>query len=165
MSKFWTQQEEEILRKIYPLKTIKEILEQLPGRSWLAVSQHARKMKIERYRIRQVAKLKRVCGKYFSWYLRSDGYIQLAGKDIGPPKYKEFEHRYVWKTIKGKIPKDHEIHHIDGDRTNNNIDNLECIHRSKHHARDREIRESMTQFLKKKKLYQEWFQKENKGDK
>lgn len=36
-------------------------------------------------------------------------------------------HRYVWEFYHGKIPKAYQIHHIDGDRANNNISNLEMI--------------------------------------
>jgi len=41
-------------------------------------------------------------------------------------------YRDIWKDAFGKIPKDadgvsYEIHHIDGNRQNNNLDNLKCI--------------------------------------
>lgn len=47
-------------------------------------------------------------------------------------------HRYKYEREVGKIPKNHDIHHIDENRLNNNIDNLECIpnseHTKKHHT-------------------------------
>lgn len=41
-------------------------------------------------------------------------------------------HRVVWEFYNGKIPKGYHIHHIDNDRTNNSIDNLQMIF-GKHH--------------------------------
>jgi len=38
-------------------------------------------------------------------------------------------HRYVWEKFNGHIPPRHLILHKDGDPSNNNIDNLECISR------------------------------------
>jgi len=36
-------------------------------------------------------------------------------------------HRKVWNDAHGKIPKEHHIHHIDGNPNNNDISNLVCI--------------------------------------
>ena len=36
-------------------------------------------------------------------------------------------HRYVWEYYNGKIPDNCEIHHIDGNRGNNSIDNLQLM--------------------------------------
>lgn len=41
-------------------------------------------------------------------------------------------HRYVWEYYNGKIPKGHEIHHIDFDRSNNDISNLQMLSRKEH---------------------------------
>lgn len=45
-------------------------------------------------------------------------------------------HRYVYITRKGPIPKGHHVHHIDGDRGNNDPENLELlppgVHASRH---------------------------------
>lgn len=42
------------------------------------------------------------------------------------------EHRLVWESVFGEIPKYHDIHHKDGDTYNNSIDNLECLHHDDH---------------------------------
>jgi len=58
--------------------------------------------------------------------LRNHGYYSLtSGK-------RTLMHRYVWEKEKGKIPIGYDIHHIDLDRTNNDIKNLECISKSEH---------------------------------
>lgn len=41
-------------------------------------------------------------------------------------------HRYVWEYYNGEIPKGYQIHHIDGDKSNNDIGNLQLISRKKH---------------------------------
>ena len=42
-------------------------------------------------------------------------------------------YRKIWMKHHGKtIPENYEIHHIDGDRTNDSIDNLVCLHIDEH---------------------------------
>jgi len=41
-------------------------------------------------------------------------------------------HRAIWELVNGKIPKDAMIHHKDGNKSNNNIENLEMVTREKH---------------------------------
>ncbi len=40
-------------------------------------------------------------------------------------------HRYVWEKHHGPLPEEHVLHHLDGDPTNNAIENLQLVHRSK----------------------------------
>ena len=44
-------------------------------------------------------------------------------------------HRYVWETERGEIPKGWDIHHLDEDKTNNIVDNLECLSKAEHTSR------------------------------
>lgn len=41
-------------------------------------------------------------------------------------------HRKVWECYNGPIPEGYDIHHKDGDKSNNNIDNLELLSHSEH---------------------------------
>ena len=41
-------------------------------------------------------------------------------------------HRYVWENINGKIPFGFDIHHINNDKSDNRIENLECLPKSEH---------------------------------
>ena len=41
-------------------------------------------------------------------------------------------HRYVWEYYNGDIPKGFQIHHIDHDKSNNDISNLEMISKTNH---------------------------------
>lgn len=52
-------------------------------------------------------------------------YFQRNGKRL---------HRTVWEYYNGTIPKGSHIHHIDGNRSNNNIENLSCISASEHQS-------------------------------
>jgi hypothetical protein len=42
------------------------------------------------------------------------------------------EHRYVWEQHFGKIPDGYVIHHINRDKLDNRIENLECLDRANH---------------------------------
>lgn len=60
-------------------------------------------------------------------YLDGKGYMRIwnNGKSV---KY----HRYIWEQIYGKIPEGYIVHHIDGDKLNNNIQNLRIMTSSEH---------------------------------
>jgi hypothetical protein len=49
------------------------------------------------------------------------GYYREVGN------FKNLMHRYVWEYYNGKIPKGYEIHHVDFDRSNNNISYLQLV--------------------------------------
>ena len=67
--------------------------------------------------------------KYGNGYQRTDGYIQITS---GPYKGKLL-HRLIYEECYGSIPKGYTIHHIDGDKTNNNPGNLMLLTKSNHH--------------------------------
>lgn len=41
-------------------------------------------------------------------------------------------HRYVWERVNGKIPEGYQIHHIDKNKKNNHISNLELLTAKEH---------------------------------
>lgn len=41
-------------------------------------------------------------------------------------------HRYLWQKANGPIPKGYHVHHINGDLSDNSIENLECLSPSDH---------------------------------
>ena len=84
------------------------------------------------------------------WYL-TEGYYrnEILGR----------LHRYIWEKHKGKIPEGCVIHHIDGDKTNNEIDNLKLMkwnEHAKNHATGEkfsdERKQKISQSKKGKKL-------------
>ena len=58
--------------------------------------------------------------------LRSTGYYADTLDD------RKLLHRAVWEDKNGVIPKFHDVHHINGDRSDNRIENLELIRHDKH---------------------------------
>ena len=44
-------------------------------------------------------------------------------------------HRYIWEQYNGEIPNNYEIHHIDHNKDNNNISNLEMLTKEEHKKR------------------------------
>jgi predicted DNA-binding protein YlxM (UPF0122 family) len=55
-------------------------------------------------------------------YVYDDGHYRYTekGKSI-------FLHRVVWEQHKGSIPAGYNIYHINGDKSNNSIENLQCL--------------------------------------
>ena len=41
-------------------------------------------------------------------------------------------HRFVWEYYNGEIPKGYDVHHVDGDKSNNDISNLQLLKSSDH---------------------------------
>ena len=60
-------------------------------------------------------------------YTNKNGYIELNinGKHFT-------EHRYIWEKHNGKIPKGWIIHHLNGNRSDNRIENLATMPRKRH---------------------------------
>lgn len=63
-------------------------------------------------------------GKKFS--LRDTGYLSLTTDD------RCLMHRYVWEKEHGAIPFGWDIHHKNEQKTDNRIENLECLPKSEH---------------------------------
>lgn len=62
-----------------------------------------------------------------------DGYF------VGSRPDRKILHREIWRNYNGEIPKTYHIHHIDHDKGNNNIDNLECLSPSEHSRRHQHL--------------------------
>lgn len=60
-------------------------------------------------------------------YWQSNQFIKLDGK----PKRL---HRYIWEKHSGVIPDGYEIHHVDENKDNNDISNLECLSNHDHQS-------------------------------
>lgn len=63
-------------------------------------------------------------GKKFT--LRNTGYYSLTTNE------RMLMHRYVWEKERGKIPSGYDIHHINENKADNRIENLECLSKSEH---------------------------------
>jgi hypothetical protein len=89
----------------------------------------ARKLSEKKKRLRYEAEGKR----YESWkggrYTHSDGYVYVTPKIGMRPT---LEHRWLWEQANGPIPKDHHIHHLNGIRNDNRLENLICVPKREH---------------------------------
>jgi hypothetical protein len=75
-------------------------------------------------------------------YRESKGhkYIHCHPSTAKKKGVEQYLHRQVWVDNFGTIPEGYHIHHIDNDRFNNTIENLECLNPSDHiknHMQDR----------------------------
>ena len=60
------------------------------------------------------------------------GYLRVSYR-INKNKTKSiFIHILIWECVNGKVPEGYDVHHIDGNRQNNSIHNLELIEHSEH---------------------------------
>ena len=71
-----------------------------------------------------MAKYQKFNGVYF-YEEKERGYYRNS-------KLKDRMHRYVWRFYNGEIPEGYHVHHIDGNKGNNDIKNLELIYGSDH---------------------------------
>ncbi len=60
----------------------------------------------------------------------------------------KYYHHYVWEKHNGAIPEGYHIHHIDGNKLNNKIENLEIMTESKHHKHHIPKRDESGRFIK-----------------
>lgn len=70
---------------------------------------------------------------------QGEGSIELGYRTFAVNKKRKAEHRMVWEAANGPIPPKHVIHHKNGDKLDNRLENLELMTRSqhrKHHEHD-----------------------------
>ncbi len=66
--------------------------------------------------------------------LNPNGYLRVyvPGHPCAHKRGWALEHRYVWHEAHGPIPPGHIIHHKNEDKTDNRIENLECMSKTEH---------------------------------
>lgn len=70
----------------------------------------------------------------FIGHLHPKGYAYVTLHDDDAKQHTFRIHRLIWECVNGEIPSDFDIHHKDGDKLNNSIQNLELISRYEHNC-------------------------------
>lgn len=97
--------------------------DQLYGKEW-------KQYKDTNYYISPEGYMKNIkTGNIMKGKIRNDGYVEWC-LTIDGKKHSKIAHRLVFETYLGELKPDLVINHIDGDKTNNNINNLEQITKS-----------------------------------
>ncbi len=53
---------------------------------------------------------------------------------VGGKKRYAMEHRLIWEQANGPIPKGWVVHHLNGDKLDNRLENLAAMPRNEHHT-------------------------------
>lgn len=86
-------------------------------------------------------KEKFICFGGKNYTLQTNGYYrEYSGKYL---------HRAVWEYFNGKIPEGYVIHHIDGDKSNNDLTNLQLMTISDHTKSHMEIAQHICKYCGK----------------
>lgn len=99
----------------------------------------------------------------------SGKYHRLSkGKDESGKRIFIDEHRYIVEQYLGrKLEKDEIVHHIDGNKSNNNIENLQIMTKSEHsklHTKNRKLSEKTKEKLSKKLKHRPMYNKRKIND-
>ena len=76
--------------------------------------------------------------KWGNAHIDEKGYYRITSRKEGNRNKRL--HNLIWEAYNGKLPENMVIHHIDGNKTNNRIDNLELLSSTEHatlHNKDR----------------------------
>lgn len=83
-------------------------------------------LKARGYKLRKLKTLEFIEFNNKKYTKRYDGYYKCTSGS------RNLLHYDVWVFHNGKVPKGHDIHHKDKDLDNNEISNLEMLHKSEH---------------------------------
>jgi len=118
----WTADEINILKEYYPTETVEQLLERLPNRSYTSIEKKVTNLKI-----------KKQCSYT---YINVQGYLT----DCHDRNNKVAIHRKLYEEYHNvKLTSNDIIHHKDGNKLNNSINNLELLTRSEHINRHRDL--------------------------
>ena len=83
--------------------------------------------KYKGYTVHSDGRIEKKCG---TGYIRpadnGSGYLQMSVNEDGKSKSTKI-HRFIWEAFNGSIPDGMTIDHIDSDKANNRLDNLQLL--------------------------------------
>lgn len=88
-----------------------------------------------------------------NYVLASSGYMVRWDNDL---KHPVLQHREVWMEAHGAIPFGHQIHHKNRVRTDNRLENLECLSQREHGAAHGKEFKARCSWEKKKESGERW---------
>lgn len=154
---YWNDERISKLKTMYEWCSKEEILKEFPEKNWNCIYRIACQLKLKR-RYRHYSHnhfIVTINNINFNAHKeKKNGYIVISNSMLKISNMRM--HRYVWELYNGKIPKKYDIHHIDGNVENNNIENLELIYNVKHKQIERDLYIQVIDFLKEKNLYEEY---------
>lgn len=132
--RLWEEWEKEIIRRNFPTGGVLACKQLLPDRAETAIAKHAQKLgvKCDLVKHRISIGLKHLSTEKGRTVGRQ-GYPIICLSGTGSNAVWMLEHRYVMEGLLGRPLKSSEIvHHIDGDKFNNEPSNLVIVTRSEH---------------------------------
>lgn len=130
----WKTTEINLLIANYNKLTNDKLINLFPTRTFISIYKKARtlnlyKNKTIEFKNRSLARLGEKAANWKGGRTIKDGYIYLAVS----PNNRRFEHDIIMEKYLGRqLTKDECVHHIDGNKQNNKIDNLQLTSRSAH---------------------------------
>ena len=125
----WKESENIILREMYPKEKKEKILKALPKRKWRLIGSQANKLGVHRLR----------SGSYNGMWKGGKPKHVMGYTLLYCPKHPRacnnyvLEHIVVWEKAHGKpLPVGYVIHHVNGVRDDNRIENLVAVRRGQH---------------------------------
>lgn len=139
----YSDEEVEIIKTYYPEWGVKKCAEMLPGRAEMSIAKKAQDLGIKCDLIKQRQHLGlRGHDMPKGFYVQTDGYLVYS--PTGKSADRKLHHRYVMEQhLSRKLRSDEIVHHIDENKQNNDISNLEIMTRSQHasHHHGRHLKE------------------------
>lgn len=139
----WTQEEEQLLKDVYETSTNSELAKMFPNKSSLAIYKKARKLgfyKSANIEFKNRSEARKIPDDLHKKQTTSKGYVTVYRPDHprASKNGRVMEHIIVFEEATGiSVPKNCAIHHLNGKKDDNRIENL-CLmehgaHTTLHH--------------------------------